>query len=88
MLDPNVYGQDKLMENKSIEDAFQDEKKADDGTVREYRTRTARASRSIWKTMMLSLLTEMIADTMRRTMGWVCTGKKNAVLTTLEHVFT
>ena len=36
--------------------------------------------------MKLPILSEMIAESMWRAMGWTCDSRQNAVLTTLKHV--
>ena len=58
----------------------------EDETLTGYCTRTARAVRTNWKKMKLPFLSEMLAESTWRAMGWISDPKPNAVLMTLKHV--
>ena len=59
-------------------------KKEEDETWAEYYTRTARIARKIWTKMNLPILSEMIAESMWRVMGWACDSKSKCGYTYLE----
>ena len=59
----------------------------EDETVQVFCTRTARTERSIWKKRKLPFLKEIITESTWRALGWAGSKKKNAVLTSLEHVY-
>ena len=44
-------------------------------------------ARNVWVKLGLPLLYEVIAESMWRSMGWVCDDRPNAVVDTLKHVF-
>ena len=52
-----------------------------------YFTRTCRIPRKTWVKMVLLILSEVIAESTWRAMGWVCDERPNAVINTLKHVF-
>ena len=62
-------------------------KKEEDGTWAKYCTSAARIVRIIWFNMELPFLSEVIAESMWRAMGWVCDERPNAVINTLKQVF-
>ena len=49
--------------------------------------RTARAARTIWTKMKPPFLSEVIAESMWRALGWACHPKPHADLTSLRHAF-
>ena len=62
-------------------------KKKEDEALKGYCQKTARAAGTIWTKKKLSFLSEVIAESMWRAMGWPCDPKPNAVVTTLKHTF-
>ena len=61
-------------------------KQDEDETWADHYTGTARVARKIWTKLNQPFLSEVIAESMWRAMGWVCDQRPNAVINTLKHV--
>ena len=62
-------------------------KRGKDETWVGYRTRCCKAARKIWIQMGLSVLYDIIAESMWRDMGWVCYQRPDTVVASLQQVF-
>ena len=58
-----------------------------DETWAYYCTRSARVAKKMWIKMKFQFLSEVIAESMWRAVGWVCDERPNAVINTLKQVF-
>ena len=87
VMEPNGDGQDQRMGNKDEEEALIRFWKKDDETLLGCCTRTASTARTIWKQLKLPFLSEAIAGSMWRAMGWICDQRPNAVLQSLKQFF-
>ena len=74
------------MGNKCDEESISIERKEDEMWAI-YGTRAARVAMKIWAKMNLPFLSEVIAESLWRAMGWVCDERPDAVINTSKQVF-
>ena len=62
-------------------------KTGNDKTWVGFQTRSCKDARKIWIQLGLPFLYKIIAESLRRAMGWVCDQKPNAMIDSLKQVF-